>query len=115
MTVAGPLAQLIEQAFGEGLLELRCAPKLMGRALDKAWPLYFRGIGLSLTGGRAASPAPPRHATHPVNAILNYGYSMLAGQVERTAVTRGLDVAVGSLHAAAFSRVRPHRTVAAGA
>ena len=32
-------------------------------------------------------------------AILNYGYSMLAGQVERTAVTRGLDVAVGSLHA----------------
>ncbi|MGH8628972.1 MAG: CRISPR-associated endonuclease Cas1 [Gammaproteobacteria bacterium] len=41
----------------------------------------------------------PRHATHPINAILNYGYSMLAGQVERAAVIRGLDVAVGSLHA----------------
>ena len=56
----------------------------------------FRDIGLSLTGARATSH---RHATHPINAILNYGCSMLAGQVERAAVTRGLDVAVGSLHA----------------
>jgi CRISPR associated protein Cas1 len=46
----------------------------------------------------------PRHATHPINAILNYGYSMLAGQVERAAVIRGLDVNVGSLHAGSDGR-----------
>ncbi|WP_394808646.1 CRISPR-associated endonuclease Cas1 [Nitrosomonas sp.] len=38
-------------------------------------------------------------ATHPVNAILNYAYAILAGQVERTLQIAGLDVAVGSLHA----------------
>jgi CRISPR-associated protein Cas1 len=34
-----------------------------------------------------------------VNAILNYAYAILAGQVERAAQLAGLDVAVGSLHA----------------
>ncbi|SFF03571.1 CRISPR-associated endonuclease Cas1 [Nitrosomonas sp. Nm166] len=38
-------------------------------------------------------------ATHPVNAILNYAYAILAGQVERALQIAGLDVAVGSLHA----------------
>ena len=38
-------------------------------------------------------------ATHPVNAILNYAYAILAGQVERSLQIAGLDVAVGSLHA----------------
>jgi CRISPR-associated protein Cas1 len=38
-------------------------------------------------------------ATHPVNAILNYAYAILAGQVKRALQIAGLDVAVGSLHA----------------
>jgi CRISPR-associated protein Cas1 len=38
-------------------------------------------------------------ASHPINALLNYAYAILAGQVERTAQLAGLDVAVGSLHA----------------
>ncbi|SFF01769.1 CRISPR-associated endonuclease Cas1 [Nitrosomonas sp. Nm166] len=37
-------------------------------------------------------------ATHPVNALLNYAYAILAGQVERVLQIAGLDVAVGSLH-----------------
>ena len=39
-----------------------------------------------------------RHATHPVNAMLNYGYAVLAGQIERAIVSRGLDPAKGHLH-----------------
>ena len=75
----------------------------------------FPGHWIEFDGRTSDISGTPRHATHPINAILNYGYSMLAGQVERAAVTRGLDVAVGSLRRPAFSRVRPHRTVAAGA
>lgn len=37
--------------------------------------------------------------THPVNAIVNYAYAILAGQVERALQIAGLNVAVGSLHA----------------
>jgi len=45
-----------------------------------------------------------RHATHPVNAMLNYGYAVLAGQIERAIVSRGLDVAKGHLHMAKDGR-----------
>ena len=57
-----------------------------------------RGSGI----GGASKPSGsrgPRKATHPVNAILNYAYAVLAGQVQRAAIAKGLDVAVGSLHA----------------
>jgi CRISPR-associated protein Cas1 len=40
-----------------------------------------------------------RHATHPVNAMLNYSYAVLAGRIERATVARGLDAAMGHLHA----------------
>lgn len=43
------------------------------------------------------SPAN-RHATHPVNAMLNYAYAVLAGMIERAAVARALDPAMGHLH-----------------
>ncbi|AKH38459.1 MULTISPECIES: CRISPR-associated endonuclease Cas1 [Nitrosomonas] len=49
---------------------------------------------------RASSISGKGHkATHPVNAILNYAYAILAGQVERALQITGLDTAVGSLHA----------------
>jgi hypothetical protein len=53
----------------------------------------FPGHWIEFEGRSSGISGTPRHATHPINAILNYGYSMLAGQVERKAVTRGLDVA----------------------
>lgn len=40
-----------------------------------------------------------RHATHPVNAILNYAYSIAAAQITRTLQARGFDSAAGFLHA----------------
>jgi CRISPR-associated endonuclease Cas1 len=46
-----------------------------------------------------------RHATHPVNAILNYAYAMLESQVHITALEAGLDPAIGYLHASRPGRL----------
>jgi CRISPR-associated protein Cas1 len=40
-----------------------------------------------------------RHATHPVNAMLNYGYRVLESQVRIEAVAQGLDPTIGYMHA----------------
>lgn len=46
-----------------------------------------------------------RHATHPVNAILNYAYTMLESQVHIEALEAGLDPAIGYLHASRPGRL----------
>ncbi len=43
--------------------------------------------------------AQNRHATHPVNAMLNYAYRVLETQVRIAAVSAGLDPTIGYLHA----------------
>lgn len=45
-----------------------------------------------------------RKAVHPVNAMLNYGYTVLAGRIERALVFDGYDPAAGTLHAAIDGR-----------
>src|SRR5215210_2814070 len=45
-----------------------------------------------------------RHATHPVNAMLNYAYAVLESQVRIAAVSQGLDAAIGYLHASSLGR-----------
>jgi CRISPR-associated protein Cas1 len=47
------------------------------KKIPKHW-LEFSQRTSSISGGN-------RHATRPVNALLNYSYSVLAGQVKRTA------------------------------
>lgn len=37
-------------------------------------------------------------ARHPVNAMLNYGYGILANQVRSQVITAGLDPSIGILH-----------------
>jgi len=39
-----------------------------------------------------------RHATHPVNAMLNYGYAVLESQARIATIAQGLDPAIGYLH-----------------
>lgn len=39
-----------------------------------------------------------RHATHPVNAILNYAYALLESQVRIQIMAAGLDPSIGFLH-----------------
>ena len=46
-----------------------------------------------------------RHATHPVNAMLNYAYAVLESQVRIAAVAQGLDPTIGYLHARRPGRV----------
>ena len=46
-----------------------------------------------------------RHATHPVNAMLNYAYGVLESQVRIATVAAGLDAALGHLHACHPGRV----------
>jgi CRISPR-associated protein Cas1 len=46
----------------------------------------------------------PRHATHPVNAILNYAYSVIAAQITRSLIASGFDSTAGFLHADAQGR-----------
>jgi CRISPR-associated endonuclease Cas1 len=46
-----------------------------------------------------------RHATHPINAMLNYAYRMLESQVRISAVAAGLDPTIGFLHANRENRI----------
>lgn len=61
----------------------------------KAIPDYW------LTVGRRESPVSNtnRHAAHPVNAILNYGYAVLESQVRIALGIYGFDFNVSYLHA----------------
>ncbi len=46
-----------------------------------------------------------RHASHPVNAMLNYAYGVLESQVRTAVITSGLDPTIGHLHACRPGRV----------
>jgi CRISP-associated protein Cas1 len=64
------------------------------------WPsqwTHFMYRASQISGG-------PRHATHPVNAILNYGYSVAAAQITRALMASGFDSTAGFLHADAQGR-----------
>ncbi len=57
-----------------------------------------------------------RHARHPVNAMLNYGYAVLEGQVRIAIAEAGLDPTIGYLHvnqpgrqALVYDFMEPHR------
>jgi len=39
-----------------------------------------------------------RHASHPVNAMLNYAYAVLESQVRTATIAQGLDPTIGYLH-----------------
>jgi CRISPR-associated protein Cas1 len=60
------------------------------------WTLFAYRTSLLSSG--------PRHATHPVNAILNYAYSVAAAQITRALIAAGFDSAAGFLHADANGR-----------
>ncbi|MBI4696054.1 MAG: CRISPR-associated endonuclease Cas1 [Gammaproteobacteria bacterium] len=82
------------------LIEARAATVYWG-----AWNLMLQTVGRhfpehwrSFMQRTSSLSGSGRKATHPVNAILNYSYAILAGQVQRALEARGFDVAVGHLH-----------------
>ncbi len=90
---------------------IRLAEARAAAAYFKCWqgiPLHWKGTGRhpiprewQWIGSRAAFHAKEtnRHATHPVNAILNYAYGVLESQVRIATVAAGFDPTVGYLHA----------------
>ena len=65
--------------------------KTAGRHFPDHWR-DFDQRGSTLTVGN-------KKAVHPINAILNYGYAILAAQIQRELEVRGFDVSLGTLHA----------------
>ncbi len=59
---------------------------------------YWQGFRLLLKDSHDWPGRQTQGANDPVNAALNYGYGILYGQVERTAVLAGLDPYAGFLH-----------------
>ena len=49
-------------------------------------------------GSRTKYTGSNRHANHPINALLNYGYAVLESQVTISATANGLDPTIGYLH-----------------
>ena len=89
--------------------EIRLIEARAASAYFSAWqdyPLRWKGIGRKpirpdwhrcgtrqgLIGDRN------RYATHPVNALLNYGYALLESEMRIALVAAGLDPEVGFLH-----------------
>jgi CRISPR-associated endonuclease Cas1 len=88
---------------------LRWREAQAAKAYFTAWralPLRWKGTSrhpISATwnqiGPRLSSiTGTARHATHPVNALLNYAYGMLESQVRRAIILAGLDPTLGVLH-----------------
>ncbi len=67
------------------------------RPIPPEW--HYVGVRQSLLGSNN------RHATHPVNAMLNYAYGVLESQVRIATVAQGLDPTIGYLHACRPGRV----------
>ena len=65
----------------------------------KRYPLRNRGRPAFHAGvGEPASKTSPQHASHPINAMLNYAYVIEAGRLARALSARGLHLAIGFLH-----------------
>lgn len=86
------------------VLKATTRPQIMGHE-GAAARAYFEGVaalladsGLPFTG---RSRQPP---TDPVNALLSYGYTLLAAQCADAAAIAGLDPYIGFLHAERWGR-----------
>ncbi|MBN1427117.1 MAG: CRISPR-associated endonuclease Cas1 [Anaerolineae bacterium] len=60
---------------------------------------YWAGVALVVPESYAWPGRQTRGAADPVNSILNYGYGVLYGQVERAIVLAGLEPYAGFIHA----------------
>jgi CRISPR-associated protein Cas1 len=109
--VRGVNAQLGELRLRppESIDELLLAEAQAAHVYFACWqmlPLRWKGTGRKPIppGWRYVVARPSmvsgrnRHATHPVNAMLNYAYAVLESQVRIAVVSQGLDPTIGYLH-----------------
>ena len=112
----GVIMSDLREAPPKSIDELLLTEAKAAYAYFSAWqmmPLRWKGIG--------RKPIPPewhhvvarpsmvsgrnRHATHPVNAMLNYAYAVLESQVRIATVAHGFDPTIGYLHTSRPGRV----------
>ena len=79
------------------------------RPIPDAWKQIGQRTSLFLRAGN-------RNASHPMNAILNYAYSVLQSQLQIEAIAQGYDPTIGIMHegnngsaAFIFDLMEPHR------
>lgn len=84
-----------EQAGGLTIDEIRGS--LMGIEGDAA-RRYWQAVRAILPEAYGWTSREGRGATDPVNSLLNYGYGILYGQIERALVLAGLDPFAGFVH-----------------
>lgn len=91
----------VEAADGYSVVE--CAPQLRGweGAASKA---YFDAYSAFLPEDFRFSCRSQHPALDPVNALLNYGYGILYGQIEGELIKTGIDPYVGVLHRDNYNR-----------
>lgn len=130
VTPPSPARQSALERHERDLSELsRRPPRTLGRLLGiegrtaqmyfRAWrgiPLKWKGIGhrgvpndWHSVGQRQSLVATKqkgrnRHASHPVNAMLNYAYAILESQVRMQIVAQGYDPTIGYLHSSTPDR-----------
>ena len=91
----GRLARLIENAEADTISEV--AEALRGRE-GTAGRLYFSMLSRALPDPYRFAGRSYRPAKDAFNAMLNYGYGILYGYVERSLILAGIDPYVGFLH-----------------
>lgn len=100
----------IHRALPDSLETLRLLEARAAKAYFGAWrTVLLRWAGTrrhpipetwsAVEGRPSAVTGTNRRATHPVNAILNYAYGVLEGEVRIAIAVRGLDATQGVLHA----------------
>lgn len=104
-----PLGKELSLAAGEVLDHLAWLDRLHGETVDdlRSSILAAEGNAAQVYWSAARQVLPQeygwqkregRGATDPINSLLNYGYAILYGQVERALVLAGLDPFAGFVH-----------------
>jgi CRISPR-associated endonuclease Cas1 len=112
----------------QSIIELRALEANAAAAYFRAWkgtPIKWRGISRrpipdswKEIGQRTSlfHRAGNRNASHPVNAILNYVYTVLQSEIQINAIAEGYDPTIGIMHepnagsaAFVFDLMEPHR------
>jgi CRISPR-associated endonuclease Cas1 len=120
----------LDEKQPRSIVELRALEANAAAAYFRAWkgiPIKWRGISRrpipdswKVIGQRTSlfHRAGNRNASHPVNAILNYAYTVLQSELQIDAIAEGYDPTFGIMHegnngsaAFIFDLMEPHRPV----
>lgn len=100
----------LDEKKPRSIIELRALEASAAAAYFRAWkgmPIKWRGISRrpipeawKEIGQRTSlfHRAGSRNASHPVNAILNYAYTVLQSEIQINAIAEGYDPTIGIMH-----------------